>query len=158
MSFGRSLLQRESSLYRVSGEERSPEIIISFHSSGSTSNPWRKLKKPWFPGRTPFFCPSGSGKKKKKRFFAQLAHRAGPACISYFTKEASDRFEFLPSWDFVDQDLISLYGQYQSTLVDHLVDHMDVEKASDLDEWETSLFYLPSSYLSFVCSRYGTYI
>lgn len=48
----------------------------------------------------------------------------------------------------MDQDLLSLYGQYRSTLVDH----MDVEKASDL---ETSLFhfYLPSSYLCFVCSR-----
>lgn len=29
MPFGRSLLQRES-LLRVSGEERSPEILISF--------------------------------------------------------------------------------------------------------------------------------
>nr|AOW69013.1 ribosomal protein L10 [Brassica oleracea var. capitata]QGW48468.1 hypothetical protein [Raphanus sativus]QWC55381.1 ribosomal protein L10 [Brassica oleracea var. gongylodes]USF18082.1 ribosomal protein L10 [Brassica oleracea var. italica]WAW83338.1 ribosomal protein L10 [Brassica rapa var. purpuraria] len=51
MPFGRSLLQRES-LYRVSGEERSPEILILFHSSGSTSNQWRKLKNPLFPGRT----------------------------------------------------------------------------------------------------------
>lgn len=42
LPFGRSLLQRES-LLRVSGEERSPEILISFHSSGSTSNQWRKL-------------------------------------------------------------------------------------------------------------------
>lgn len=32
---------------------------------------------------------------------------------------------------------------------------MDVEKASDFDELETSLFHfdLPSSYLCFVCSR-----
>ncbi|KAK4716487.1 hypothetical protein R3W88_014825 [Solanum pinnatisectum] len=56
MPLGRSLLQKKS-LLRVSGEERSPEILISFHSSGSTSNQWRKLKNPWFPGRT-LFRPS----------------------------------------------------------------------------------------------------
>ena len=140
--------QRES-LLRVSGEERSPEILISFHSSGSTSNQWRKLKNPWFPGRT-LFRPSCFGTGKKKRFFAQLAHSAGPTCISYLAEEASDRLEFLPSWDSMDQDLLLLYGQYRSTLVDH----MDVEKATNLDEIETSLFhfYLPSSYLCFVCS------
>ena len=150
MPFGRSLLQRESSLLRVSGEERSPEILISFHSSGSTSNQWRKLKNPWFPGRTPF-RPSCCETGKKKRFFAQLAHSAGPTCILYLAEEASDRLEFLPSWDSMDQDLLSLYGQYRSTFLDHI----DVEKASDFDELETSLFhfYLPSSYLCFVCSR-----
>ncbi|KAK9082374.1 hypothetical protein Syun_031977 [Stephania yunnanensis] len=126
----------EESLLRVSGEERSPEILISFHSSGSTSNQWRKLKNPWFPGRTPF-RPSCCGTGKKTRFFAQLAHSAGPTCILYLAEEASDRLEFLPSWDSMDQDLLSLYGQYRSTLVDH----MDVEKASDLDEFETSLFH-----------------
>ncbi|CAK7328647.1 unnamed protein product [Dovyalis caffra] len=91
-----------------------------------------------------------SFKAKKKRFFAQLAHSAGPTCILYLAEEASDRLEFLPSWDSMDQDLLLLYGQYRSTLVHH----MDVEKASDFDELETSLFhfYLPSSYLSFVCS------
>ena len=108
MPLGRSLLQRES-LLRVSGEERSPEIPISFHSSGSTSNQWRKLKNPWFPG--PFRPSSGTG--KKKRFFAQLAHSAGPTCILYLAEEASDRLEFLPSWDSMDQDLLSLYGQYR---------------------------------------------
>nr|YP_010593500.1 ribosomal protein L10 [Jasminum sambac]UBB41825.1 ribosomal protein subunit L10 [Jasminum fluminense]UBB41827.1 ribosomal protein subunit L10 [Jasminum kitchingii]UOL65105.1 ribosomal protein subunit L10 [Jasminum nummularifolium]UOL65106.1 ribosomal protein subunit L10 [Jasminum pauciflorum]UZO68698.1 ribosomal protein L10 [Jasminum mackeeorum] len=150
MPFGRSILQKKS-LLRVSGEERSKEILISFHSSGSTSNQWRKLKNPWFPGRT-LFRPSCFGTGKKKRFFAQLAHSAGPTCILYLAEEASDRLEFLPSWDSMDQDLLLLYGQYRSTLVDH----MDVEKAySNLDELETSLFhfYLPSSYLSFVCSR-----
>lgn len=149
MPFGIRLLQRES-LLRVSGEERSPEILISFHSSGSTSNQWRKLKNPWFPGRTPF-GPSCCEPGKNQRFFAQLAHSAGPTCILYLAEEASDRLELLPSWDSIDQDLLSLYGQYRSTLVDH----MDVEKASDLNELETSLFhfYLPSSYLSFVCSR-----
>nr|UTS76856.1 ribosomal protein L10 [Cuscuta pedicellata] len=135
MPFGRSILQKKS-LLRVSGEERSPEILISFHSSGSTSNQWRKLKNPWFPGRT-LFRPSSFLTGKKKRFFAQLAHSAGPTCISYLAEEASDRLEFLPSWD-------------RSTLVDH----MDVEKASHFDELETSFFhlYLPSSYLCFVCS------
>ncbi|XP_015074953.1 uncharacterized protein LOC107018881 [Solanum pennellii] len=148
MTFGRSLLQKKS-LLRVSGEERCPEILISFHSSGSTNNQWRKLKNPWFPGRT-LFRPSYFGTGKKKRFFAQLAHSAGPTCISYLAEEASDRLEFLPSWDSMDQDLLLLYGQYRSTLVDH----MDVEKATNLDEIETSLFhfYLPSSYLCFVCS------
>nr|YP_010250667.1 ribosomal protein L10 [Nymphaea hybrid cultivar]QTV76323.1 ribosomal protein L10 [Nymphaea hybrid cultivar] len=146
MPFGISLLQRES-LLRVSGEERSPEILISFHSSGSTSNQWRKLKNPWFPGRssTPF-RPT-----KKKRFFAQLAHSAGPTCISK-AEEASYRLEFLPSWDSMDQDLLSLYGKYRSTLVDHM-DFFGVEKASPRN---ISLFhYLPGSYLCFVCSRKG---
>lgn len=146
MPFGRSLLQRET-LLRVSGEERSPEILILFHSSGLTSNQWRKLKNLWFPGRTLFRPRTG----KKKRFFAQLAHSAGPTCILYLAEEASDRLEFLPSWDSMDQDLLLLYGQYRSTLVDH----MDVEKASDFEELETSFFHfhLPSSYLCFVCSR-----
>nr|QKE23570.1 ribosomal protein L10 [Teucrium ornatum] len=149
MPLGRSLLQKKS-LLRVSGEERSTEILISFHSSGSTSNQWRKLKNPWFPGRT-LFRPSAFGTGKKKRFFAQLAHSAGSTCILYLAEEASERLDFLPSFHSIDQDLLFLYGQYRSTLADH----MDVEKASHLDELETSLFhfYLPSSYLSFVCSR-----
>ncbi|CAN6454895.1 unnamed protein product [Victoria cruziana] len=96
MPFGISLLQRES-LLRVSGEERSPEILISFHSSGSTSNQWQKLKNP---------C---CGTSKKKWFFAQLAHSSSPTCISK-AEEASYRLEFLPSWDSMDQDLLSLYG------------------------------------------------
>lgn len=148
MAFGRSLIQKES-LLRVSEEEGSPEILILFHSSGLTSNRWRKLKNLWFPGRT-LFRPSCFGTGKKKQFFTQLAHSAGPTCILYLEEEASDRLELLPSWDSMDQDLLLLYGQYRSTLVDHI----DVEKASSLDELETSLFhlYLPSSYLSFVCS------
>nr|ARX11189.1 ribosomal protein L10 [Scheuchzeria palustris] len=146
------LLSHRESLSQVSREKRSPEIPVSFHSSGSTSNQWRKLKNPWFPGRTPFRPSSGTG-KKKRWFFAQLDLGAGPTCISYLAEEASERSEFLPSWDSMDQDLLSLYGQYKSTLVDH----MDVEKASDFEELETSLFHfhLPSSYLFFVCSRYS---
>uniref|UniRef100_UPI002A82F4D8 ribosomal protein L10 n=1 Tax=Lagenaria siceraria TaxID=3668 RepID=UPI002A82F4D8 len=141
---------RGGRLLQVSIESRPPEILISFHSSGSTSHQWRKLQNPWFPGRTPF-RPSCCETGKNPRFFAQLAHSTGPTCILYLAEEASDRLEFLPSWDSMDQDLLSLYGQYRSTLVDH----MDVEKASDLNELETSLFhfYLPSEYLSFVCSR-----
>nr|GEW56376.1 ribosomal protein L10, mitochondrial [Tanacetum cinerariifolium] len=88
--------------------------------------------------------------RKKKRFFEQLAYSACPTYISYLAEEALDMLEFLPSWDSMDQDLLLLYGQYQSTLVDH----MDVEKASLFDELEASLFHfcLPSSYLCFVCS------
>nr|YP_009400324.1 ribosomal protein L10 [Stratiotes aloides]ARX11221.1 ribosomal protein L10 [Stratiotes aloides] len=149
--FGRSFQEKERKyvlhLEIVSREERSPDILVSFHSSGSTSNQWRKLKNPWFPGRTPF-RPRDS--KTEKGFFAQLDQGAGPTCISYLAEEASDRSDFLPS---LDQDLLELYGQYRSTLVDH----MDVEKASSLEppELETSLFHfhLPSSYLCFVCSR-----
>lgn len=90
----------------------------------------------------PHFAQVVSGKKKQT-----LAHSAGPTCRLSLAEEASDR---LPSWDSMDQDLLSLYGQYRSTKVDH----MNVEKASSFDELETSLFhfYLPSSYLSFVCS------
>lgn len=148
MPFGRSLLQRES-LTRVSGEKRSPEIQLLFHSSGLTSNQWRKLKNRWFPGQT-LFRPSGFETGKKKRFFAQLSHSAGPTFLFYLAEEAAERLEFLPSLDSMDQDLLFLYGQYRSTLVHH----MDVEKASHFDSFETSLFnfYLPSSYLSFVCS------
>ncbi|WOG86522.1 hypothetical protein DCAR_0205733 [Daucus carota subsp. sativus] len=89
MLFGKTILQRES-LLRVIGEERSPEILISFHSGGSTYNQWRKLKYPWFSGRT-LFRPSCLGTGKKEPYFAQLAHSAGPTCISYLAEEASDR-------------------------------------------------------------------
>nr|ARX11190.1 ribosomal protein L10 [Thalassia testudinum] len=143
--FGISVKEKES---RVSGEV--PDILVSFHSSGSTSNQWRKLKNPWFPGRTPFRPSSGT----EKGFFAQLDQGAGPTCISYLAEEASDRSDFLTT-PKLDQDLLSLYGQYRSTLVDH----MDVDKAHSLEpqELERSLFHwnLPSSYLSFVCSRYS---
>nr|GFA27138.1 ribosomal protein L10, mitochondrial [Tanacetum cinerariifolium] len=132
---------------------QSPNYAIrkKFSTEGKpvTSNQWRKLKNPWFLGRT-LFRPSCFRTGKKKRFFAQLAHSAGPTCISYLAEEASDRLEFIPFWDSMDQDLLLLYRQYQSTLVDH----MDVEKSSQFDELETSLFHfnLPSSYLCFVCS------
>lgn len=153
MPFRSSLLQRESSLrlggQTLSGEERSPEILILFHSSGLTSKQWRKVKNLWFPGRT-LFRPTSFGSGKKKDFFAQLAHSAGPTCLLYLAEEASDRLEFLPSSDSMNQDLLLLYGQYRSTILDH----MDVEKVDHFDELERSLFhfYLPSSYLSFVSS------
>nr|QJH91791.1 ribosomal protein L10 [Ceratozamia hildae] len=165
MPFGRSLLRSKTQDI----EKMSPEIPILFHSSGLTSNQWRKLKTLWFPGRTLFrpSCRTDDGelmdrKKKQGWFFAQLAHSAGPTCLLYLTEEAPGNIkkwnidiwsEFLPSWDSMNQNLLLLYGQYQSTLVDH----MDVEKASDLENesgLETFLFHfhLPSSYLCFVCS------
>ena len=136
----------------MSGSKQdSKETHVLFHASGLTSNQWRKLKNLWFPGRT-VFHPSCRKTAKKKGFSAQLPHSAGPTCVLYLPEEASDKLELLPSRDSKDQqDLLLLYGQYQATLVDHV----DIEKASDFDELETSLFnfYLPSSYLSFVCSR-----
>nr|ARX11183.1 ribosomal protein L10 [Halophila decipiens] len=135
--FGISLKEKES---RVSGEV--PEILVSFHSSGSTSHQWRKLQNPWFPGRTPFRPSSGT----KKGLFAQQG--AGPTCILYLAEEALDRSDFLPS---LDQDLLELYGQYRSTLGNH----MDVEKAHSLEPRSIFHFHLPSSYLSLVCSRYS---
>nr|ARX11196.1 ribosomal protein L10 [Najas guadalupensis] len=132
--FGRRFQDQES---RVSGTE----MMVSFHSSGSTSHQWRKLNN---PGRTPF------RPRTEKGCFAQLDQGAGPTCISSLAEEASDRSDFLPSFD---QDLLSLYGQYRSTLVSH----MDVDQAHSLEpqELERSLFHfhLPSSYLSFVCSH-----
>nr|YP_009493682.1 ribosomal protein L10 [Codonopsis lanceolata]AWN57627.1 ribosomal protein L10 [Codonopsis lanceolata] len=109
MPFRSSLLQRES-LLRLGGQtqsrkDQSPEILILFHSSGSTCKPWRKLKNFWFPGRS-LFRPTSFGSGKKKDFFAQLAHSAGPTCILYLAEEASDRLEFLPSSDSMDQDLL----------------------------------------------------
>ncbi|KAK4343782.1 hypothetical protein RND71_036876 [Anisodus tanguticus] len=77
----------------------------------------------------PYFAQVVSN-RKKEAVFRTLAHSAGPTCISYLAEEASTKLEFLPSWDSMDQDLLLLYGQYRSTLVDH----MDVEKASHLDE------------------------
>lgn len=57
--------------------------------------------------------------------------------------------QFLPSWDSMDPDILLLCGQYGSTLVNH----KDLEKASELEELETSFFqfHLPSSYLCFLC-------
>ena len=94
-----------------------------FHIKGSTSNQWRKLKNPWFPG--PF--------RPKKRFFAQLAHSAGPTLISYLAEEASYRLEFLLSWDSMDQDLLEFIWA-------DLLYHMDVEKAEHFDELDSFPF------------------
>eukprot|EP00262_Sarcandra_glabra_P016377 TRINITY_DN5319_c0_g1_i2.p1 TRINITY_DN5319_c0_g1~~TRINITY_DN5319_c0_g1_i2.p1 ORF type:complete len:252 (+),score=23.98 TRINITY_DN5319_c0_g1_i2:321-1076(+) len=118
------------------------------YSSSSSSHQWRKLKNQWLSNKAPFPPSCGSG--KKKRLIPQLAHTAGPTCISQLAEEASDKLEFLPSWDSIDQDLLLLYGQYGSTLVNH----MDVEKASEIEESETCFFsfHLPSSYLCFVFS------
>nr|QPK67177.1 ribosomal protein subunit L10 [Erodium gruinum] len=150
MPFRRSILERER-LLRESGEgRRGRSNFISFHSSGSTSRQSRKLKNPWFPGSTLF---SATCFGNRKRVFEYLVQSPGPTRQLYWDEKAADRLELLPSssGDSTHQDPLSLYGQYRSTLVSH----MDVEKASHLDELETSLFhfYLPSSYLSFVCSR-----
>nr|BDG69857.1 ribosomal protein L10 [Pseudotsuga sinensis var. wilsoniana] len=158
MLFGRNIIQRKTQdigkIYL--------EIIISFHSSGSTSNQWRKPKNPWFPGRTPF-RPSYrtdddklmDRKEKQSWFSTQFAHSAGPTCILYFTEKAPSNIwsEFIPYRDSMNRNIIPSYGQYQYTLVHHV----DVEKAYDLEnesELETSLFHfhLPSSYPCFVCS------
>ena len=106
------------------------EIHVLFHSNGLTSNQWRKLKNLWFLGRT-IFHPSCRKTEKKKGFSAQLPHSAGPTWVLYFPEEASNKLDLLPSQDSKDQqDLLLLYGQYVSTLVDHV----DIEKASDFDE------------------------
>nr|AJP33517.1 ribosomal protein L10 [Gnetum gnemon]QJH91877.1 ribosomal protein L10 [Gnetum gnemon] len=166
----------------------SSEIIILFHSSGLTSNQWRKLKNLGATTVTPFSnsssccgtgsialvfnavtfrpsCKTDGGERlpssiKEKRFSAQLAHSAGPTCLFSFTETAPGNIwkEFIPYRDSMSRNIIPLYGQYQSTLVDH----MDVEKASDLENadleneylLETYLFHfhLPSSYLCFLCS------
>ena len=127
---------------RLKDQESGTEMMVSFHSSGSTSHQWRKLNN---PGRTPFRPRLDS--HLMKGCFAQLDQGAGPTCISSLAEEASDRSDFLPSFD---QDLLSLYGQYRSTLVSH----MDVDQAHSLEP-ERSLFHfhLPSSYLSLVCSH-----
>lgn len=152
---------------------RGTDIQVSFHSSGSTSQQWRKLKNLWFPGRT-LFRPKGF-----------LDQGAGPTCISSLSEAGCSHrvvaersrahqlgyvydgdeprrgavprarslrssSDFLPS---LDQDLLSIYGQYRSSLVDH----MDVDQAHSLEpqELERSLFHfhLASEYLSFVCSH-----
>ena len=95
-----------------------------FLSSGSTSNQGRKLDH-GFPVE-PHFAQVVAEPEKEAVFRAACS-----LCWSHFSiylaEEASDRLEFQPSWDSMDQDLLSLYGQYQSTKVDH----MDVEKALD---------------------------
>nr|QXE44248.1 ribosomal protein L10 [Sciadopitys verticillata] len=144
---GRSILQKSRTIGK-------PEIIISFHSSGSTSNQWRKPKNSWFPGITPFrpSCSDGELMDGGDKQGARLAHSAGPTCLLYLTRAPGNRW-FLPDRDS-SRNIIPSYGQYQSTLVYH----MDVEKAAysveeeNESELETSLFHfhLPSSYVSCV--------
>ncbi|KAG9141511.1 hypothetical protein Leryth_025493 [Lithospermum erythrorhizon] len=123
--------------YNAAGKWRgkTSEILISSHSQVNQATTMAKNSKiHGFPVE-PYFCPSCFWRKKKRFLFAQLA----------WVAEASGRLEFLPSGDSMDQDLLLLYGQYRSTLVDH----MDVEKASHFDECWKHLFpfHLPSSYL-----------
>nr|YP_009227142.1 ribosomal protein L10 [Welwitschia mirabilis]AMA20997.1 ribosomal protein L10 [Welwitschia mirabilis]QXE44335.1 ribosomal protein L10 [Welwitschia mirabilis] len=161
---------------------KSPSIIILFHSSGLTSNQWRKL---FTKGAvTPFsngssICGTGSialvfkaepfrpscfsdGRERLRlyqRFSAHKAHSAGPTCCVYKTEAAPDNIwkQFRP--DSMSRNIIPLYGQYQSTNYGH----MDVEFASTLENADleneyvlfTYLFHFdhPSSYLCLLCSR-----
>nr|UPI49018.1 ribosomal protein L10 [Balanophora laxiflora] len=136
---------------RIEGKFTETEIIISFYSSSSTSNQWRKLKNLWFPGKT-IFCPNYPScfiKIKKIGEFTQLTPR-----ILYLAEP--DKLKLPSYWD--SQDLLSLYGQYLSTTT--LVDHMDVKKASDFfDQIRKSnllkisfcCYFLPSFYFCFLC-------
>uniref|UniRef100_A0A2P2J6Y3 Ribosomal protein L10 n=1 Tax=Rhizophora mucronata TaxID=61149 RepID=A0A2P2J6Y3_RHIMU len=137
-------------LYEEDEDDNVSKNIVLFHTGGLTCNQWRKLKNLCSPGGRILFRPNSYGNGKKKRFFALLNQSAGPTCILYLAEEASNKHEFLTSLQSVDQDLLLLYGQHQSTLLDH----KSVEKASSFDEMGASLFdfYLPAAYLSFLCS------
>lgn len=121
-------------------KEKCGEMVMLFHASGLTCKQWRKLKNLWYPGGT-----------------VSSTSARGPTCVLYLGSgrgegEAAAASEKLGLDSSVQaQDLLLLYGQHQS----NLVDHKDVEKASHLDHLDTSLFNfcLPSSYLSFLCSR-----
>lgn len=110
-------------------EKKSPYILL-FHCSGLTSRQWRQLKNILcaFRGRT-LFQPNYKGKlphkNKQGGFIEQLASSAGPTCILYLIEEAPNNTwsQLLPS-AFYNQNLVLLYGQLQSTSVNH----MDIEK------------------------------
>ena len=98
--------QRNQSIDLNSGEERRQqkhgnrerdlkEIHVLFHSSGLTSNQWRKLKNLWFLGGT-VSHPSYRKTRKKKGFSVQLPYNAGPTCVLYLPEETSDKLELLP--------------------------------------------------------------
>nr|UPI48987.1 ribosomal protein L10 [Balanophora reflexa] len=147
-------------LYRRIIEVKFTEIIISFYSSSSTSNQWRKLKNLWFPGKT-IFCPNYPSCLLGDKF-TQLT----PRIIILYLAEP-DKLKKLPYyyWDFLNQDLLSLYGQYLSTTTFTLVDHMDVKKAYDffmddqiiksnslkIEEISFCCYFLPSFYFCFSC-------
>lgn len=120
-------------------EKKSPYILL-FHCSGLTSRQWRQLKNLLFAfrGRT-LFQPNYKGKlphkNKQGGFIEQLAYSAGPTCILYLTKETADNTNnntntwlqlLQPKYN---QNLVLLYGQLQSTLVNH----MDIKKAANLE-------------------------
>ena len=120
-------------------EKKSPYILL-FHCSGLTSRQWRQLKNLLcaFRGRT-LFQPNYKGKlphkNKQGGFIEQLAYSAGPTCILYLTKETADNTNnntntwlqlLQPKYN---QNLVLLYGQLQSTLINH----MDIKKAANLE-------------------------
>jgi ribosomal protein L10 len=115
-------------------EKKSPYILL-FHCSGLTSRQWRQLKNLLcaFRGRTlfrPNYKRKLPHKNKQGGFIEQLASSAGPTCILYLTKEAPDNTwsQLLPLASY-NQNLVLLYGQLQSTLVNH----MDIKKAANLE-------------------------
>lgn len=115
-------------------EKKSPYILL-FHCSGLTSRQWRQLKNLLcaFRGRTlfqPNYKAKLPDKNKQGGFIEQLAYSAGPTCILYLTKEAPDNTwsQLLPSASY-NQNLVLLYAQLQSTLVNH----MDIKKAANLE-------------------------
>ena len=77
-----------------------------------------------FWGRT-LFQPNHKGKlphkNKQGGLIEKLAYSAGPTCILYLTKEALDNTwsQSLPL-ALYNQNLDLLYGQVQSTLVNHM--------------------------------------
>jgi hypothetical protein len=115
-------------------ENKSPHILL-FHCSGMTSRQWRQLKNILctFQGRT-LFQPSCRGKlpykKKQGGFIAQFAFSAGPTCILYLIRKTpNNTWSQLLPLAFYKQNLVLLYGQLQSTLVNH----MDIKRAVDLE-------------------------
>lgn len=118
-------------------EKKSPYILL-FHCSGLTSRQWRQLKNLLcaFRGRTLFQpnykhkCPQKNKQDGKQGvFIEQLAYSAGPTCILYLTKEAPDNTWSQLLQPKYNQNLVLLYGQLQSTLVNH----MDIKKAANLE-------------------------
>nr|APD51413.1 ribosomal protein subunit L10 [Pelargonium citronellum] len=145
MPVQRSLIQRARFLRE--NRSRVPSNFLALQYSGFTSRQLRQLKNVCFMGKTPF---SATFFGKQSKFLSSLVAGVGLTRQLYWDEEKQ-----LGSWEFLPlsatyQDPLSLYGKDRGNLITHL----DVERASVLDDQEASLFafYLPSSCLSFVCS------